>query len=473
MKNKILMFSTSVLVISLIVNSLIYYCNSLGFGERKCAQYKPSRIDITFSHRNQCLQSVKASQNETTNEWNMNTLEEIETRGYKVSTHTILSKDGYYSTLYRISGGKRSPSNPGKRSILVFHGFAAAAQSWIIQPGSRNLAFTLADASYDVWLANIRGTTASKNHTHLNADTDSAYWDFGIEQVSTLDLPLMVSLILQETGTDKIYYVCHSAGCEIQLAGLVDVPELNDKIEASFYLAPGGFVGSGYNPIFNLLRLIGTPLQQLLLKISGGKMSGEPSALLKFLGLSADNICKWSFTRCGICDNFLFALYGADPEQMDYNNFPNIIKKLQDNGPWRIFFHGVQMVKACEFLRYDFGERRNLLEYGSANPPVYNLSSMTVPTYIFYGEGDNFLTPWDMARMKAAIPKQFVKGFYQVDWPKFNHIDFLIAKDAMFWYITRFGILWMKLNRNGSYKIFSGLTGIPFLKVSVIVYDLV
>ncbi|CAL8131355.1 unnamed protein product [Orchesella dallaii] len=430
MKNKIALFSISVLILSLLANAVMHYFKSSSIWERKCAQYKPMQIDITFSHRNQCLQTADDKQVETKNYLNMNTLEEIEIRGYNVSTHTILSKDGYYSTMYRIAGGMRSPPRPGKRPILVFHGLAAAAQSWIIQPGNRNLAFTLADAGYDVWLANMRGTTPSKNHTHLNADKDSDYWDFGTEQVATLDLPLMIDLILLETGIDIIYYVCHSGGCTTMLVGLADVPELNNKIKASFLLGSGGFVGSGPNPIFVLFQLIGKPLAHIALRITGGKMDGEPSALLTTLGLTKENICGWSFMRCGICDNFIFALYGADPEQMDYSNFPNIMKKMQDNGPLKIFIHATQMYETCEFQRYDYGKTRNLLEYGNANSPLYDLSRMTVPTYIFYGEGDNFLSQWDMERLRDAIPAKYMKGFHRVAWPKFNHLDFLIAKDA-------------------------------------------
>ncbi|CAL8131351.1 unnamed protein product [Orchesella dallaii] len=429
MKNKILYLSLSVIAVSLIGNYILRYFSSFHFRERKCAMHRPIGFDITFSHRKECLESLSDDLNNTTKEWNVNTVEEIEMRGYNVSTHTILSKDGYYSTMYRIAGGVRSPPRHGKRSILVFHGYSAAAKYWIIQPGNRNLAFTLADAGYEVWLANGRGTTPSKNHTHLDADKDFDYWDFSMDHVSTLDLPLMIDLILQETGTDQIYYACHSGGCAVLLAGLVDVPELNSKVKAAFFLAPGGFLGGGYSPIF-IPPILERHWEYILLKVTGGKLSGEPCALLTSLGITTDKICGWSFMRCGICDNFIFAIFGADPEQMDYSNLPNIIKKFRDNGSMKLLRYAKQLHETCEFQRFDFGERRNLLEYGSTNPPTYNLSRMAVPTYIFYGEGDNFLTPSDMVRLRDAVPGKYMKGFHKVDWYKFNHIDFVTAKDA-------------------------------------------
>ncbi|CAL8131349.1 unnamed protein product [Orchesella dallaii] len=430
MSSKALLFSTSVLAVFFLGNATIRSSNPFRFPQRKCVPYKPTRFDITFSHRRQCLQSLKENKNKATSKWNMDTLEEIETRGYNVSTHTILSKDGYYSTMYRISGGLRSPPKRGKRAVLVFHGFASSAKSWIIQPGSRNIAFTLADAGYEVWLANIRGTTPSRNHSHFNADIDYEYWDFGSDQVGTFDLPLMINLMLQETGTDQIYYACHSAGCEVLYAGLVDVPELNNKIKASFLLAPA-FIGTGYSPFFMLFpAFLGKPLEHFILNFFRARYIGEPIVLAKVLGLTADNICEWSFMRCGICDNLLFAIFGADPEQLDYNNLPNILKKMQDNSAMRILIHGKQSIEACDFRRYDYGRRKNMIKYGSADSPSFNLSRIAVPTYIFYGEGDNFFTPVDMARLKNAIPVKYLKGFHQVEWHKFNHIDFCMAKDA-------------------------------------------
>lgn len=40
------------------------------------------------------------------------------------------------------------------------------------------LAFLLADAGYDVWLGNYRGTEYSEGHTHLNV-TQRDYWNYG------------------------------------------------------------------------------------------------------------------------------------------------------------------------------------------------------------------------------------------------------------------------------------------------------
>jgi len=118
--------------------------------------------------------------------------------------------------------------------VLRFHEIGTSGSSWIIQPGNRNLAYMLVNAGYVVWLANARGSAPSLNHTNFNAKRHLSYWKFSFEEVGTLDLPPLVDLILKETYTEKLYYICHSGGCASYLAGLSEVPELNSKFLAGF-----------------------------------------------------------------------------------------------------------------------------------------------------------------------------------------------------------------------------------------------
>ncbi|CAL8131291.1 unnamed protein product [Orchesella dallaii] len=360
------------------------------------------------------------------------TVEEIEAQGYYVSTHTILSEDGYTSAIYRIYGGPKSPPKRGKQAVLLFHGGGGGSASWIIQPESRNLAFLLVDSGYEAWLANARGTGPSKNHTYLNADIDLEYWNFSFDEIGVRDLPLLVDQITWTTGSEKVYYVCHSMGCVVYLVGLSEIPSLSDKFKAAFLLGPGAFIGSGENPFIQTLAagVAGTPLQNIMIKLLGGRMTGEPMPLLSALGLTPERICTWSALRCGICDNTLFAFYGADAPQLDYENFPNIIRKLQDNLSLKVLFHGLQRLHTCEFLKYDYGSEKNLIKYGTKDPPPYNMRNVRVPLHIFSGESDNLVSPLDTERLWNAIAPPYRAGLYRVDWPLFHHIDFLMAKDA-------------------------------------------
>ena len=40
------------------------------------------------------------------------------------------------------------------------------------------------------------------------------------------------------------------------------------------------------------------------------------------------------------------------------------------------------------FQKFDYGAARNLQEYGSEKPPVYDLSKIKLPVCLFYGKND-------------------------------------------------------------------------------------
>ncbi|KAH7933072.1 hypothetical protein HPB49_007832 [Dermacentor silvarum] len=65
-------------------------------------------------------------------------------KGYPVEEHVTVTEDGYVLSLQRVPRG-----------------------------------FLLADAGYDVWLGNYRGTPFSRGHLEFS-DRDSRYWDFGL-----------------------------------------------------------------------------------------------------------------------------------------------------------------------------------------------------------------------------------------------------------------------------------------------------
>ena len=43
------------------------------------------------------------------------------------------------------------------------------------------------------------------------------------------------------------------------------------------------------------------------------------------------------------------------------------------------------------FQRFDFGSTENQKRYGQSSPPAYELSKITCPVYIFWGQNDKVL----------------------------------------------------------------------------------
>lgn len=55
---------------------------------------------------------------------------------------------------------------------------------------NESLAFVLHDAGYDVWLANVRGTTWGLHHGTLTT-RDAVFWEFTWDDMALKDLPAM------------------------------------------------------------------------------------------------------------------------------------------------------------------------------------------------------------------------------------------------------------------------------------------
>lgn len=91
-----------------------------------------------------------------------------------------MTSDGYLLDMQRIPYGvKKNVTHVtnGKRiPVLLVHGLLRSAHDWVMTKSG--LGYILADANYDVWLANTRGTFYSRKHIKLNPNTNRRYWEF-------------------------------------------------------------------------------------------------------------------------------------------------------------------------------------------------------------------------------------------------------------------------------------------------------
>lgn len=118
----------------------------------------------------------------------------------------------------------------------------------------------MADAGYDVWLANSRGNHYSRNHTTLNPDSSKEFWDFSFHEVGVYDLAAVIDYILDHTDQEDLFYVGHSQGTSAFYALTSVRQEYNDKLIAAFCLAPIAYMSNVKGPVTRFGGLVERPL---------------------------------------------------------------------------------------------------------------------------------------------------------------------------------------------------------------------
>ncbi|CAL8136498.1 unnamed protein product [Orchesella dallaii] len=305
---------------------------------RACRAHQPLRTNVS-SDVLACTRETFRVSNVKDPDADKNILQISQENGYVIDSYNLTTSDGYILTLFRISGGRKSPAKRGKPSVLLLHGWGNSCEAWIALPNDKNIVYMLADAGWDVWLGNFRGSSFSLQHTRLNADRDPSYWDFTFHEMGLFDFPMMLDQARRVSENDKVFVIGHSQGATAILVAASEVPGINEKIHAAYFMAP--------------------------------------------------------------------AVY--------------LVKS---------FLHLVQNARSCSFRYYDRGAKENLRRYGSREPPSYNLNRVWVPVYIFYAEQDGNVTPSDVQRLREALPSETVRDVVRVNDDTFNHLDFLVAKDA-------------------------------------------
>lgn len=140
--------------------------------------------------------------------------------------------------------------------VLLVHGLLQSAGAYCSNDDD-SLAFLLCKSGYDVWLGNNR-CGFNPEHSLLRYH-DPRMWAWNIRQMGVMDLPALMSRVLEETGFGKLGLVCHSQGTTETFVALAKEqrPELGEKISVFCALAPavyaGPLIGKMY---FKFMRVI-------------------------------------------------------------------------------------------------------------------------------------------------------------------------------------------------------------------------
>jgi len=352
----------------------------------------------------------------------------IASKGYPFEQHKVITPDGYILGVFRIPHGRNTLSATPGRPVLLQHGLLDSGTSWVMNFPDQSLGYILADAGYDVWIGNMRGSRYSRAHVKYNPDHDEAFWDFSWDEMSHIDLPSMINYILNVTQQTKIGYVGHSQGTLIGFAefGRPD-SVLQNNISFWAALAPIVHVGHIESP----MKYLSTPTIQKDLELYWHLLFGRneflPSGeIVRWLGEYA---CSRVVIDKEICENIFFVLFGPEKKNLNETRVQVYVAHVPDGTSVKNMIHFAEGVQTNAFEEYDYGTPdKNRQHYNQTTPPVYSLRGITVPTAIFSGGEDWLADPTDASYIFDNIdPKTLV---YRKTIQDYNHMDFVWGLSA-------------------------------------------
>jgi pimeloyl-ACP methyl ester carboxylesterase len=342
--------------------------------------------------------------------------------GYQFESHNVTTSDGYILTLFRIPGKSGSPVLPSKPVAFLQHGLLDLADIWILNdpcPG-----FIMADAGFDVWFGNSRGSFHSLGHKSLNYKKDAAYWQFSWMHMAKYDIPAVISYVLSVTKQGKLTYIGHSQGTIQMFAQLSQNPSFMENINIFIALGPVGVVRNIDVPVLKLLKEI--PLFKAL----------EDVGIYHILPNEKENIMFYEICHLfeSVCEGFIGMIADMHVKEVDnVERFPIIMSHEPGGTSTQNMEHWQQMMDYQEnkAQMFNYGDKVNQAVYGQSTPPLYDFSKIPGPIAIFAGVYDRLADPKDVAWLKEVIPQSSI--VYYNDSMQAGHLTFISGKDLSFY----------------------------------------
>mmetsp|Transcript_23131 Transcript_23131/g.36036 ORF Transcript_23131/g.36036 Transcript_23131/m.36036 type:complete len:470 (-) Transcript_23131:53-1462(-) len=346
--------------------------------------------------------------------------EVVEAKGYPCEFHEVTTEDGYILGVYRIPYGIKGPSS-NRPPVLVQHGLLDWSFTWIMNSPNESLPYILADAGYDVWMGNNRGTTSSRKHQTLTVH-DKEFWNFSWDQMASRDLPAMIQYIMTATNVNQISYVGHSQGTIQMFAALSESSSMvRDHINVFIALAPVAYVGNV--PVKTIHLLANKHIADVLYLFGIYQFLGGETECMRNLKSSV------AYLEPGLVDQGLQIIMGHDKGTLNHSRFDVLGSHEPGDTSTINMNHWAQGVRTGTFRKYDFGPIYNQKFYGTKTPPAYNLSNIPsdVPIALFSGGHDKLADPADVQILADELPGG--PEFWSKT-PSYDHLDFVWAVDA-------------------------------------------
>ncbi|KAM3761191.1 hypothetical protein ACB098_01G249300 [Castanea mollissima] len=354
--------------------------------------------------------------------------------GYKCEEHEVTTKDGYILSVQRIPEGRvGGTAGTKKQPVLIQHGVLADGLTWLLNSPEQNLPLILADNGFDVWISNTRGTRLSRRHVSLDP-SQPAFWNWSWDELVSFELPALFDYVYGQTG-QKIDYVGHSLGTLTALASFSE-GKLVNQLKSAALLSPIAYLSH---------------MKTALGVVAAKSFVGEISTLF---GLAEFNT-KWEAVggflkflcdHPGVdCFDLVTALTGKN---CCFNS--STVDLLLTNEPQSTststmnLVHLSQTVRDGVVAKYDYGRPDyNLMHYGEAVPPIYNLSNIPhdLPMFLSYGGQDALSDVLDVKHLLDDLKSHDVDKLSVQFIKDYAHVDFIMgvnAKDAVYNQVVKF-----------------------------------
>ena len=322
---------------------------------------------------------------------------------YNLDIFVVETKDGYKLTIHRLKRKEEVNHNVdnddddvndiGERKRVAFlqHGLKSSSADWLIG----DMAYTICDAGYDVWMGNFRGNRFSKEHIAMT-DEQKEFWDFSFDEHGSVDLPCMLDLVLTETGVESIHYFGHSMGTTALFAMLNHFPERNRQIEHCTALAP----------VTDVKSMHGIPAYFI-------PMASISAKWAKHYDFMSVNFPKWI-----PCYSFvaLAVVHGLGHHLVN----------LEDAADILTFSPAPCSITTIEHFIENFNQ--DIFRGRGTEGQVYSLENVTCPVSLWYSDDDWAAGEADVRDIAAKLPN--VKHVRKVEMSRFGHLDFLWAREA-------------------------------------------
>ncbi|XVE67712.1 hypothetical protein DITRI_Ditri09bG0010400 [Diplodiscus trichospermus] len=354
--------------------------------------------------------------------------------GYKCQEHEVQTQDGYILNIQRIPEGRAggSPSNGGKKQpVLIQHGVLVDGMTWLLNSPDQNLPMILADKGFDVWIANTRGTRFSRKHVSLDP-AQPEFWNWSWDELVSYDLPAVFDFVFNQTG-QKIHYIGHSLGTLIGLASFSEGHQA-DTLKSAAFLSPIAYLSHMKTALGVVAARAFVGEITTLFGVAEFNPKGQQAAI--FL----KSLCNYPGVDCY---DLVTAITGKNC-CLNSSTVDLFIKNEPQSTATKNMVHLAQTVRDGVIAKYNYGRPDyNLMHYGEAKPPIYNISNTPrdLPIFISYGGQDDLSDVRDVQLLLDTLKFHDVNMLMIQYIKDYAHADFIMgisAKDIVYNQIVLF-----------------------------------